>query len=107
MSLLREIRSRARHIVGPVLGICAVGYVAYHLVHGDRGLFAWWQLTQRVADAQEVLDAVKTERKVMENRVKLLHPQSLDPDMLDERARAMLNYGKPGDIVIFTKRDDP
>ena len=102
MSLLREIRSRARHIVGPVLGICAVGYFAYHLVHGDRGLFAWWQLTQRVTDAQEVLDAVKTERKVMENRVKLLHPQSLDPDMHDERARVMLNYGLPGEVVIVT-----
>ena len=107
MSLLSEIRSRARHIVGPVLGICAVGYFAYHLVHGDRGLFAWWQLTQRVVDAQEVLDAVQMDRRIMENRVKLLHPQNLDPDMLDERARAMLNYGKPGDIVIFTKRDDP
>jgi cell division protein FtsB len=105
MRLMAEIRSRARHVIGPVIGICAVGYFAYHLFHGDRGLIAWWQLSQRVENAREVLDAVQTERKALENRVTLLHPQSLDPDMLDERARIMLNYGKPGEIVIFTQKD--
>ncbi len=37
----------------------------------------------------------------MENRVRLLEPGSLDPDMLEERARLMLNYGHADDIVIL------
>ena len=107
MRLIAEIRTRARHIVGPVLGICAVGYFSYHLVHGDRGLFAWWQLSQRIVDAGEVLDDLNGERRRLDHRVKLLHPQSLDPDMLDERARAMLNYGLPGEVVIVTGKPRP
>lgn len=104
MRLVAEIRSRARYVVGPILGICAVGYFAYHLVHGDRGLIAWWELAQRVQDAKEVLAAIQTDRQALEHRVKLLHPQGLDRDMLDERARLMLNYGLPDEIVIFTEK---
>jgi len=103
MGLIVEIRSRARHVVGPVLGICAAAYFAYHVVQGDRGLIAWWSLKQRVANARESLDEITAQRKVLEHRVSLLHPNSLDPDMLDERARVMLNYGHADDIVIFPR----
>ena len=34
-----------------------------------------------------------------------ISPGSLDPDMLEERARLMLNYGFPDDTVILT--DEP
>lgn len=101
MGLIAEIRLRARHVIGPVLGVCAVAYFAYHAVQGDRGLIAWWNLRQRVANARSVLDEITAQRDTLAHRVKLLHPQSLDPDMLEERARLMLNYGHPDDIVIF------
>ena len=103
MGLIVELRSRARHVVGPVLGICVSVYFAYHVVQGDRGLIAWWTLKQRVASAQQTLNEITARRKTLEHRVDLLHPDSLDPDMLDERARVMLNYGQPGDIIIFPK----
>ena len=44
MTLLYEMRKRARHVVGPVLAISVFGYFAYHSVQGDRGLIAWLQL---------------------------------------------------------------
>jgi cell division protein FtsB len=105
MNLITEIRARARHVVGPALGICAIGYFAYHLVHGTRGLHAWWELTHQVEEALEILVDIKAEKNALAHRVKLLHPQSLDPDMLDERTRVMLNYGLPNEIVIVTDRD--
>ena len=101
MGLLQEIRARARHVVGPVLGVCAVGYFAYHVVHGDRGLIAWWNINQRVEAAKSVLAQTRAERETLENRVYLMNPGSLDPDMLEERARLMLNYGYSNDIVIL------
>lgn len=103
MGLLQEIRDRARHVVGPVLGLCAIGYFAYHVVHGDRGLIAWWNIKQRVAAAEGVLAAVREQRERLEHRVQLMEPDSLDPDLLEERARLMLNYGYPNDIVILEK----
>jgi cell division protein FtsB len=104
MRLITEIRARACHVIGPALGICAIGYFSYHLVHGTRGLYAWWELTHQVEEALEILVDVKGKEDALAHRVKLLHPQSLDPDMLDERTRLMLNYGLRDEIVIVTDR---
>lgn len=101
MGLLQEFRDRARYVVGPVLGLCAIGYFAYHGVHGDRGLIAWLKVKQRVATAKEALVLSENEREKLEKRVRLLNPGSLDPDMLEERARVMLNYGHTDDLVIL------
>jgi len=104
LGLITEIRARARFVVGPVLGICAVGYFAYHVVHGDRGLIAWWSIKQRVVAANEAATQTRDERLGLEKRVRLLNPGSLDPDMLEERAMLMLNYGYKDDIVILQER---
>ncbi len=101
MGLFSELRLRARHVVGPVIGICAVSYFAYHAISGQRGLLALRQISQQVVVAKLELDAIKTQRKTLEHNVKLLHPDSLDPDMLDERARLMLGYGYADDIVVL------
>ena len=101
MNILRELRRRARFVVGPVLGICAVSYFTYHAIHGDRGILALRQYTQKVEQARDKNEILLAHRSVLENRVKLLHPAHLDPDMLEERARAMVNYGYPDDIVVL------
>ncbi len=102
MGLIAEFRSRARTVVGPVLGICVIGYFVYHAVHGERGLYAWLTMKQQVAAARAQSADIAARRRALEARVRLLHPQSLDPDMLDEAARRMLDYGRPDDIVILT-----
>jgi len=101
MGLIQEFRARARFIIGPLLGVCAIGYFTFHVVQGDRGLLSWWKIKQRVAAAKLSLEVSQAERQTMENRVRLLEPGSLDPDMLEERARVMLNYGHVDDIVIL------
>ena len=42
----------------------------------------------------------KTERDGWEVRVDGLRPRHLNPDTLDERARAMLNLADPNEIII-------
>lgn len=101
MGVIAEIRARAAHVVTPVLGFCVVGYFAYHAVQGDRGLIAWRQLTLRVESARHALADIESERRALEGRVRLLNPSSLDRDMLEERARVMLNYGYAGEIVVL------
>ena len=101
MGLMQEIRARARYVIGPVLGICAVGYFAFHVVHGDRGLIAWWNIKQRVSAAKQALVVTQGKRETLERRVQLMEPGTLDPDMIEERARLMLNYGYADEIVIL------
>ncbi len=46
------------------------------------------------------------ERKALEARVKLLYPESLDADMLEEWARRLLNYGLPDEAVVLDGDED-
>lgn len=100
MALMIEIRRRARHAIGPLAGAAAVAYFGFHMVQGDRGLIAWWHLNQEIAKAEATLQQVSAERIELEHRVSLLRPDSLDPDMLEERARLMLNVGRADERII-------
>ena len=101
MIVLRELRRRARFVLGPVVGIALTGYFAYHLVEGDRGLLAWLSLTREIHLATANLKAVREERAAADLKVSNLRPDHLDPDLLDERIRATLNLVSPDDIVIM------
>lgn len=103
MAILNELKRRSKDVIGPVLGFCIVGYFVYHSIEGERGLTAYVRLTERLADARAQLEEVQAERQALERRVKLLRTDNLDPDMLDERARTILNYSRPDEIVIPDK----
>ncbi len=104
MSFIREIRKRARYVIGPVLGIFTVTYFSFHAVQGDRGFMSWLKLSKNLEIAKISLKEITKERIELEKRVSLLHPESLDPDMLEERARIMLNYGHIDDIVALDQK---
>ena len=106
MALLDELKRRAKDVIGPVLGFCAVGYFAYHSVEGDRGLFALLRLSEQIQDARAQLDELSAERTTLERRVANLRAEHLDPDMLDERARIILNLARPDEIVILDPSPD-
>lgn len=106
MSFLLLIQRSARAALGPVLGFCVVGYFAYHSFEGERGLYAYLRLTEEVRIAREHRDDIRAERIALERRVALLRGESLDRDMLDEQARALLNYARPDEIIILERPAD-
>jgi cell division protein FtsB len=101
MIVLREMRRRARFLVGPVLGLALTGYFAYHLVEGERGLRAWLRTTQELRLAKDTLAAVVAERAALDRRVGDLRPGHLDPDLLDSQVRKTLDLAAPDEIVIM------
>ncbi len=101
MALSAESKRRIRDVVAPVLGLCIVGYFAYHTIEGDRGLVAYVKMTGLIADARAQLEELAAERKALERRVNLLRSDHLDRDLLDERARMMLFLARPDEIVIM------
>jgi cell division protein FtsB len=101
MAVWDELKRRGRDVIGPVLGFCTIGYFAYHSVEGDRGLFALLRLSEQIQESRAQLDELAAERKSLERRVSNLRPDHLDPDMLDERARLILNLARPDEIIIL------
>ena len=101
MGSVSNVRTGLRQIAGPMIGVCAIVYFGFHVVHGDRGLLTYVQLKKGIAETLPVLEETRIRREQLANRVRLLHPSNLDLDMLEERARIMLNYGYVDDVVIL------
>ena len=101
MQLASEVRRRLKIILPQVLAVGVIGYFAYHAVQGERGFLAYLHLSQELAEAEAVAAAVASERAELSSKVDRLRSGSIDPDLLEERARALLNYGYPEEAVVL------
>lgn len=101
MELAMDIRRRLRPVALPLFVACLSGYFMFHAIHGERGILAWLHLNQELKMANAEADRLAADRIAMERRVTLLSNHSLDPDLLDERTRVMLNFANPDDRIIF------
>lgn len=78
-----------------------IGYFGVNAFTGNHGLRAQADLDQQLAAMQQELNGLKAERNDWERRVSLLRPDRIDPDMLDERARALLGLADPRDLTLI------
>ena len=80
-----------------------IGYFGLSAYTGAHGLKAKQDLAQTQTTLVRDIEQARSERKEWEHRVSLLRGDNLDPDMLDERARAKLNYLHPRDLTVILK----
>jgi cell division protein FtsB len=80
-----------------------VGYFALNAFSGNHGLRAKQQLDEQIVEFAAELRAAQVERAEWQRRVSLLRPERLDPDLLDERARAELHYVHPREVTLNLK----
>lgn len=92
---------RLRYIVLPLICLSFLAYFAHHALIGERGLLSYKRLQDRHIRLEKQLADARKKREKLEARVTLLRPESLDPDMLDERARTILNLARPNEITIL------
>jgi cell division protein FtsB len=92
-----------QHLAIGVLACFVVGYFTFHAFNGEHGIFANARYEERVMGLKSELTALKGQRQELEHRIALLKPESLDPDMLEERSRDTLNLAHPRDIMILKK----
>jgi cell division protein FtsB len=100
------VSHRRRHTILTALGLYTfaalfIGYFGANAYTGNHGLRAQQGLDQQMGSLQQELAHLKAERKVWEHRVSLLRSDGIDPDMLDERARALLGYADPRDLTLL------
>ena len=81
-----------------------IGYFWVNAYSGNHGLRAKLNLDLQIAQLTVEEAALKAERTTWERRVTLLKSESLDPDMLDERARVLLNYADPRELTLRVKQ---
>jgi cell division protein FtsB len=81
-----------------------IGYFGVNAYTGDRGLKVKQDLDQQIGELNQELERLRSERAQWERRLALLRPDRLDPDLLEERARALLDYAHPHDIRLIPRR---
>ena len=98
-------RKRVRSILTAlglyVIAALLIGYFGVNAFSGNRGLKAKQDIDQQVAGLSVELAQLKVERAQWERRIALLKSNGVDPDMLDERARALLDYVHPHDLTMM------
>ena len=77
-----------------------IGYFAVNAFSGNHGLLAKQQLEQQIAELTAEFGRAEVDRLQWERRVSLLRSDRLDPDLLDERARAELHYMHPREVTL-------
>ena len=101
-------RNRLRTVLNALalytIAALVIGYFGVNAYTGNHGLRARQDLDQQIGKLTTELNALKSERVTWERRVALLKPESIDPDMLDERARTLLDYADPRDLTLRLKQ---
>jgi cell division protein FtsB len=100
------VRTRLRRIVTPiafylVLGVTS-GYLVWGASNGEHGLKAKVKFDAQAVELQGRLAALKDEHARWQARVASLRPESVDKDLLDEEAHALLDRVAKDEVVIFT-----
>ncbi len=100
------VKTRARAILLPiafylVLG-AASGYLVWDASRGSHGLEAKARDDAEAAQLKAELAQLQAERARWLRRVDSMRSESVDRDLLDEEARAVLDRVGKDEVVIFT-----
>jgi len=68
---------------------------------GPGGVLAWGENRQLVEAHQQEIVQLTAQRDHLRNRVRLLDPRHVDPDLAGELLRAKLNVVHPDEMVLM------
>ena len=80
-----------------------LGY-GYHSFQGANGWFSLVRANHQAHSLQLQIDALEANNNTLENLTSRLSRSNLDLDLLDERARIVLGYVNPNDILLVNSK---
>jgi len=87
-----------------LLAAALISYFGLNAYKGDHGLRAREQMDKQIVALSGELAQATVERDMLERRIRLLKSDSIDPDMLEERARDLLDFADPHDLILMQSR---
>ncbi len=84
-----------------VLALLCLLVMAGMAFFGPSGLFAWSENRQLLDVRRAEVKALADDRDKLRNRVALLNPRGIDPDLAGELLRKDLNVVHPDEVVIL------
>lgn len=100
MTTRQRKRSKLRWLILPLGSLAVMGYFGYHSFNGDYGIWSRERMEREAVGLEAELAQLKAQHQGMADKARLLSPKTLDPDMIDERARVNLNILGPDELII-------
>jgi cell division protein FtsB len=90
---------RALAITTVLVGFQA--YLGYSALHGQFGTESNARMIVEIGELEAQSAMIQAEIDAYRHRVQLFDAASLDPDILTERARALLNMAQMDDVIVM------
>jgi cell division protein FtsB len=76
-------------------------YLGWNAIGGNFGIESQKVMKAEIVDLKVQSAALQAEIDAYRHKVNLFDPRKLDPDLLTERARALLSMAQVGDMVVM------
>ena len=90
-----------RHLALTLALVAFQGYLGYNVVSGQFGIESQKVMLGQIEELKARSAALGAEIDATMHRVELFNSSRLDPDILTERARALLSMSQPDDIIVM------
>lgn len=101
MNFLWAIQNKLKTSGFLMLCITVFIYFLFYTINGERGIIKYLYLKSEITQARSISDKYKQQKQTLEDKVRLLSSSSLDLDLLEERARVVLNFASQDDFIIL------
>ena len=98
--LFLKLKKYASTLLLPLLLVFFLGYISDHIFIGDSGLSKNAILKSQLNALYVDLASIREERLLLEKHISLLE-KNIDADMLQEKAKKILYYAHPDEIIII------
>jgi len=96
----RRVSQTFSIIIIPAICFAVTFYFGYAGIFGERGLNAWNETRTELVIANHELDVIRAKREALQHRISLLDDKAIDPDLLEEVARAVLLETRQGEVAV-------
>ena len=90
-----------RHLALTAALIAFQGYLGYNVVSGQFGVESQKIMVAEIEELKAKSAALAAEIEATTHRVQLFTASRLDPDILTERARALLSMSQAEDVIVM------
>lgn len=98
---MRQEANIAKETLVQGLALAVLLLMGLWCVAGPSGLLAWGENQHLLEQRRDRLAQLKVERERLKNRVALLDPSKMDPDLAGELLRSNLNVARPDEMVML------
>jgi cell division protein FtsB len=90
-----------RHFLVTGILIAFQAYLGYSVMSGQFGIDSRDVLEGQIDDLGATSSALQAEIDSFRHRIDLFQTTKMDPDLVSERARALLSMSNPSDVVVM------